>query len=113
MTASIINIHVSCSKLKKLDVGSASDPIVVMFIPCNGKMVEISRTEVIWNSSNPQFVKFFKAMYIFETLQPLWFDIYDVDSEKAPLQNHDLIGYVETDVQHLISNTSTSMKFEI
>ncbi|KAK8893511.1 hypothetical protein M9Y10_021933 [Tritrichomonas musculus] len=109
----IINIHAGCRNLKKLDVGSASDPMVVMFIPFNGQNVEIARTEVIWNNPNPQFVKFFQAMYIFETHQPLRFNIYDVDSEKAPLENHDLIGYVETDVQHLISNTSASVEFEI
>lgn len=109
----IINIHVSCKHLKKLDLGSESDPMVVLFIPINGKEVEIARTEVIWNDCNPTFVKFFQALYVFETQQPLKFYVYDVDSEKAPLHNHEFIGYINTDVQHLVSNTSTSLEYDL
>ena len=43
----MINIHISCKNLKKLDIGTASDPMVVMFIPINGQNVEVSRTEVM------------------------------------------------------------------
>lgn len=106
-------IYVSYNNLKKLDVGSASDPMVVLFIPHNGQNIEVARTEVIWNNNNPQFVIFFQAMYIFQTLQPLRFNIYDVDSEKSPLHNHQLIGYADTNVQYLISNKNLSVEFEI
>ncbi|OHS96833.1 Copine family protein [Tritrichomonas foetus] len=111
--APIINIHVSCKNIEKLDVGSESDPMVVMFIPVNGQYVEIARTEVIWNDCNPKFVKFFQAMYIFETQQPLRFGIYDVDSDKAPLEKHDFVGNVDTDVQYLVSNTASALEFKI
>ena len=43
----IIHIHVSCKNLKKLDIGTASDPMVVMLIPINDQNVEVSRTEVM------------------------------------------------------------------
>ena len=109
----IINIHVFCTDLVKLDVGSDSDPMVVMQVPVNGKFVEIARTEVIWNDCNPTFVKFFQALYIFETQQPLRFSVYDCDSEKAPLEKHDYIGYVDTDVQTLVSNTNTTLSIPI
>ncbi|OHT07237.1 Copine family protein [Tritrichomonas foetus] len=109
----IINIHVSCKNLKKLDVGSESDPLVVLFVPVNGQYVEVARTEVVWNDSNPTFVKFFQALYIFETNQPLRFNIYDCDSEQAPLEKHDFIGTVDTDVQRLVFNQSRSVEFPI
>ncbi|KAH0790676.1 Copine family protein [Histomonas meleagridis] len=110
---SILNIHVACKNLIKLDKTSQSDPMVVMFVPINGKYIEISRTEAIMNDANPTFVKFFQAAYIFETQQPLRFCIYDVDSEKAPLEKHDYIGFVDTDVQNLVSTTSRDITFEI
>jgi hypothetical protein len=87
--------------------------MVVLFIPINRKLIEIARTEVIYDNPNPQFVKFFEANYIFETIQPLHFKIYDVDSEKANLSKHDYIGYVDTDIQHLIMNQNTQVVLQI
>lgn len=84
-TLPIINIHVSCRNLKKLDVGSDSDPMVVMFVPTDSQNIEVSRTEVVWNNNNPQCVKFFQAMYVFQAHQPLRFNVYNVDSEKTSL----------------------------
>lgn len=109
----ILNIHVSCTNLPKLDIGSQSDPMVVLFLPVNGQYVEFARTEVIWNDPNPKFVKFFPTMYIFETQQPLRFQIYDVDSEASPLNKHDFIGTVDTDVQYLVSRLSQIIEFDI
>lgn len=109
----ILNIHVSCKDLVKLDIGSQSDPMIVMQIPINGKFIEVARTEVVWNNCNPTFVKFFQALYMFETMQPLRFSVYDCDSENAKLEKHDYIGFVDTDVQTLVSNTNTDFKLEI
>ncbi|KAH0795551.1 Copine family protein [Histomonas meleagridis] len=109
----IINIHVSCKDIIKLDIGSPSDPMVVMFVPVNGKYVEVARTEVIWDDPNPSFVKFFQALYIFETQQPLRFMVYDCDSENAPLEKHDFIGYADTDVQTLVSAGSSEVRLEL
>ena len=55
----IIEIHVSCKDLIKLDVGSESDPMCIFFTQDNGKYTEIERTEVIYNNPNPNFVKSF------------------------------------------------------
>ncbi|KAH0790512.1 Copine family protein [Histomonas meleagridis] len=109
----IINIHVSCKDIIKLDVGSPSDPMVVMFVPINGKYCEVARTEVVWDDPNPSFVKFFQALYIFETQQPLRFNVYDCDSENAPLERHDFIGYADTDVQTLVSAGANEIKLEL
>lgn len=109
----VLDIHVSCQNLVKMDIGSESDPMVVLFIPVNGQYVEVARTEVIWNNKSPSFVKFFQTLYIFEMNQPLRFSVYDCDSEKAPLSKHDFIGYVDTDVQHLATNMDQEIKFPI
>lgn len=109
----IIEIHVSCKKLVKLDVGSQSDPMCVLFAKQNNRFTEVSRTEVIWNDPNPNFVRSFKTYYIFESMQPLRFEVYDADSEKAPLKAHDFIGYCETDVQRLVSNLEQEIAFDL
>lgn len=109
----IIEIHVSCKKLIKLDVGSESDPMCVLFAEQNSRFTEVARTEVIWNDPNPNFVRSFKTYYIFESQQPLRFEVYDADSEKAPLKSHDFIGYCETDVQYLVSNLEQEISFDL
>jgi hypothetical protein len=109
----IVQIHVACKNLPKLDLSSQSDPMVVLFINSNNKLLEVDRTEVIFNNPNPQFVKFFQALYIFEINQPLHFKIYDVDSEKSSLDKHDYIGSVDTTVQRLIAQLNNSVELEI
>ena len=109
----IINIHIACKNLPKMDIASESDPMVVLSIPINGRYEEVARTEVIWNNPNPEFVKFLQAAYIFEMQQPLRFSIYDVDSENAKLSDHDFIGYVDTDVQTLARNIGASVELSV
>lgn len=110
----VIDIHVSCKNLAKMDIGSPSDPMAVMFtMGSDGKYVECARTEVIWNNPNPQFVRFFQAMYMFEQLQPLRFAIYDVDSQNAALKKHDFIGYIDTDVASCIGSIGSSLEFDL
>jgi hypothetical protein len=109
----IIDIHVQGSNLKKMDIGSESDPMCVLMIPQKGKYVEVARTEVIWDNPNPQWVKTLKAMYIFETCQPLRFMVYDCDSENADLSKHDFIGYCDTDVQSIVSHIGHELKIKL
>lgn len=104
-----IEMNVSGRDLVKLDIGSPSDPMVIMMIKHKDKWEEVDRTEIIKNNPNPQFVKSFKALYIFELHQDLRFEVYDADSDNLKLKKHDFIGYAETDVQALASN----MDFEI
>jgi hypothetical protein len=103
----MINIHVSCQDQPKLN------PMIVLFILENDQEIEIGRTEVIWNDPNPYFTQFFQTVFIFETVQPLIFKVFNVDSEKNSLSKHDYIGFVKTDVQKLISNQLTQLTFSI
>ena len=109
----IIEIHISCKKLAKLDLTSQSDPMCVLYINQNGQYVEQDRTEVIHNNPNPNFVKTFKSYYIFEINQPLRFEVYDVDSNLSSLKKHDFIGYIETDLQHLVSNLEQELTIDL
>lgn len=109
----IVEIHISGKNLAKLDLTSQSDPMCVLYTNQNGQYSEQDRTEVIKNNANPNFVKTFKSYYIFEMNQPLRFEIYDVDSNLSSLKKHDFIGYVETDLQYLVSNLGNALTFDI
>ena len=109
----VIEIHVSAKNVIKLDVGSESDPMCVLFIQKDGKWIENSRTEVIWDNPNPSFVKTFKLEYVFEEQQPIKFSIYHCKASKAELENHDLVGYYETTIQQIATNLQQDLRFEL
>jgi hypothetical protein len=103
-TFPLIDLHMSASKLKDLDVLTKSDPICVLFLLQQNRWVEFARTEVVWNNLNPTWVKFFRVKHVFEIRQPLKFKIYDVDSENASLKDQDFIGEADVDLSAIVSN---------
>jgi hypothetical protein len=103
-----INLHVAAKNLTDMDVLTVSDPICVIYIWENGRWREFARTEVVWNNLNPEWVKFFSVMYVFEIRQPLLFRVYDVDSEDQDLSKQDFIGEIQVELSQIVSNTETS-----
>jgi hypothetical protein len=103
-----IHLHVAAKNLTDMDVITVSDPICVLYIFENGKWVEFARTEVIWNNLNPEWVKFFSIMYVFEVRQPLLFRVYDVDSENQNLSKQDFIGEIQVELSQIVSNPEPS-----
>lgn len=77
-----------------MDVFSKSDPMCVVYMkPFGGRnFVEVMRTEAIQNTLNPQFTRKARMTYLFEEVQKLRFEMYDVDSKSPRLQDHDFIG---------------------
>ena len=60
-----VELHISCRKLKDLDVFSKSDPLVY-FSTCNDqlrKWVQFGKTECIQNDLNPDFKTYFTVNY--------------------------------------------------
>ncbi|CDQ72403.1 unnamed protein product [Oncorhynchus mykiss] len=54
----------------------------------NREWREFSRTEMINNTLNPDFVRKFTLDYFFEERQNLRFDLYDLDSKSDNLSKH-------------------------
>eukprot|EP00903_Cladosiphon_okamuranus_P009585 g9125.t2 len=76
-----VHLSLSCDGLANLDVGSKSDPFVVVSMKSGGYTAwsEIGRTEVVANNLNPRFVTLVPATFRFEEVQMLKFDVFDVD----------------------------------
>lgn len=98
---STIEIRVSCKNSDK----------------CNSICIfyeyETDRSEVIYDDENPSFFKTFKTQYIFESHQPLRFEIYNSKSDNFELENQNLIGYYETSVYDLVSNMSEIIEADL
>lgn len=111
-TFPLINLHVSAKKLKDVDIVTVSDPICVLFIydPQKKNWTEFGRTEVIWNDLNPNWVKFFTIMYVFEIKQPLLFKVYDIDGDDKNLNKQTLIGELQIDLSTIVSSETAIEK---
>lgn len=103
-----------CRNLPDLDVLSKSDPMCVMYVQPFGQnqWQEFGRTETILNNSNPDFAKKMNIIYRFEELQKLKFEVYDVDSSRANLLDHDLIGWTEVTLGNIVSQRVIKQKLD-
>jgi hypothetical protein len=66
--------------------------------------VEFHRTEVVYNSHDPDFASKVQMSYRFEERQPLKFEIYDVDSPNPSLEEHDFLGVAICSLGQIISS---------
>eukprot|EP00118_Oscarella_pearsei_P012075 m.85779 g.85779 ORF g.85779 m.85779 type:complete len:552 (+) comp36472_c0_seq1:90-1745(+) len=98
-----IEIFVRCSNLVNMDVFTKSDPVCVLYTKRRGVWTEFGRTEMINDNLNPRFSKTFVVDYYFDELQPLKFEVYDIDDEsKADWASQDFIGQTEVMLSSII-----------
>ncbi|KAL2532569.1 Protein BONZAI 3 [Abeliophyllum distichum] len=77
-----MELSLSASKLRDLDVLSKSDPMAVLYAKKrDGSLEELGRTEVIMNNLDPAWIQKINVTYHFEIVQPLIFRVYDVDTK--------------------------------
>ncbi|KAG9446526.1 hypothetical protein H6P81_012654 [Aristolochia fimbriata] len=77
-----IELSLSASNLRDRDVLSKSDPMAVIYAKRrDGTLDELARTEVVLNSLNPVWFTKHIMTYHFEVVQPLVFQVYDVDAQ--------------------------------
>ena len=88
-----VELHVSCRKLKDLDIISKSDPSVTLYElnEKSRKWLRFGETEVQKDNLNPDFKTFFTVDYSFEKHQKLRFLVLDKD-----ITDSEEIGYFET-----------------
>ena len=96
--SSLIELSISASNLRDMDIFSKSDPMCVVSVkPFNETRTvrqwkEILRTECVKNTLNPKFTRKLQIPYHFEEQQYLKFDLYDIDCNSAQLNKHDFLG---------------------
>lgn len=80
--SSQIELSLSASNLRDRDVLSKSDPMAVVYVKRkDGQLEEIGRSEVVLNSLNPVWITKITITYQFEVVQPLVFQVYDIDTQ--------------------------------
>ncbi|KAH8942030.1 hypothetical protein BDL97_14G077100 [Sphagnum fallax] len=89
--SSQIQLSFSANKLRVMDTFSKSDPMLVGFLKrFDGSLEELGRTEVVLNSSSPNWVKELRVEYRFEEVQQLLLRVYDIDTNFADISSESL-----------------------
>jgi hypothetical protein len=104
LSGNIVELSVSCIKLKDADMMSKSDPVCVMFEKRSGRWEESGRTEMINNCHSPRWLKKFTLSYNPQATQEVKFEVYDWDSKSQALNRHDVLGRVETSLGTIFSS---------
>jgi len=101
-----VELHISCRKLKDLDVFSKSDPVCHFFLwnERTRSWTRFGHTEVVNNNLNPDFEKYFTISYSFEKQQRLRFVILDQDITDA-----EEIGFFETTLGNVMGSKNQTM----
>ena len=84
------------------------DPFIVTYEYKSEKWAEISRSEIIWNTSEPNWCKTVRIDYFFEISQQIRFEIFDAkdehESHRNILDRLDFLGGFETTVADMVQN---------
>jgi hypothetical protein len=108
-----VEISVQCSGLRDRDLTSKSDPTCVLFTPLMGEWTEFARTEKIVDNINPRWQTKFVTDYRFEERQMLRFKIYDIDSSRSKLSDHDSLGEMECSLGEVVALQSKGFHREL
>lgn len=106
---SLVELSISASNLRDMDVFSKSDPMCVISVQPFGETIslrqwkEIMRTECDKKTLNPKFTRKLQIPYHFEEQQYLKFDLYDIDCDSAQLNKHDFLGTTTCTLGQIVS----------
>ncbi|KAJ6818434.1 putative protein BONZAI 1 [Iris pallida] len=116
-----IELSLSASNLRDMDVFSKSDPMAVVYAKRrDGILEEIGRTEVVLNSLDPAWIAKFIVTYQFEVLQPMVFQVYDIDSQfhnlpvkMLKLDEQQILGEANCLLSEIITKSTRSLTLKL
>ncbi|GKC06519.1 protein BONZAI 3 isoform X1, partial [Tanacetum coccineum] len=116
-----IELSLSGSKLRDRDILSKSDPMAVVYAKKkNGTLEELGRTEVIMNNLDPMWIQKISVAFQFEIVQPLVFQVYDVDSKyhnmstkMLDLKGQDFVGEATCALSEIMTQRSRSVTLKL
>ncbi|KAJ0977682.1 hypothetical protein J5N97_013156 [Dioscorea zingiberensis] len=116
-----LELSLSASKLRDLDIFSKSDPMAVIYLKKQGNMLEeLGRTEVMMNTLDPVWITKFTINYQFEIVQPLLFRVYDVDTryhnepvKKLKLSEQDFVGEASCALSEIVARRGCSLTLNL
>lgn len=110
----MVCVKISCRKLVSPDKvpGTLPSAFVVVYshVPGNADWTEVTRTETITQSCDPDFRRMFEMEYKFELYQQLRVVVFNRDSPSENLQAHSLIGASDCTLGSIVACEHTALQ---
>ena len=74
-----VSLSFSAFDLPNLDVGSKTDPFIVLWEVKGNQKIQVGKSEVVADNLNPEWVKNIDVNYYFENQQKFILQVYDAD----------------------------------
>lgn len=114
MGATKYEVCLECDGLPNMDgLLSLSDPFAVMYEVRGLSMVELGRTETVWDDLDPKFVRCFVLNYQEEAPRELMVEVYDRDSNQEGLGRQDFIGSAKFALGDVVNSQDRKLRLEL
>lgn len=91
-----LELSLSCSDIPRMDVMSKSDPFCIAYIRAGEDCWEkLGKTETIYDTHECKWARKFYISKLCMVGSAMRFEVYDRDSERDVVKDHDFIGYTE------------------
>lgn len=92
MSQSKVELYFSCRQLVNMDLGSLSDAFIILYRKTQTGWITVGKTEIIWNSLDPDFATTFMVDFQFERRQVFKVACRDADNDSG--SKYDSLGEV-------------------
>lgn len=107
----MVELYLSCRDLVNMDVGSLSDPFLVLSKKAGHSWVELGKTEIVWNNLNPDFAKTFELEFHFEKRQAFRVECRDADDDKGT--KYDTLGVAEFELGAVVGARNSRVTLDL
>ena len=111
-----VELCFSCRKLKNMDILSKTDAQLVIYSSIQDKRGPsretcLGKTEIVFDSLNPDFAKSFEMDFIFERKQIIRIEVRDIDDGKG--DHYERMGEVSFELGELLGSISSMLTKEL
>lgn len=100
-----VQLFIKCTGLKDVEIINKSDPYIEVFEKRSGSWSLIGKTEVIWDSLDPEFSTCIELDYLFEVETTLNFKIFDMNLDRNGREvQGEFLGQSEYSLSQIVGN---------
>ena len=107
MTEGKLELYISCRHLVNTDMGSLSDAFVILSRKTQTGWMTVGRSEIIWNSLNPDFSKSFQVDFQFERRQIFKIECRDADNDSG--SQYDSLGEAQFELGTVVGSRNCTL----
>eukprot|EP00181_Compsopogon_caeruleus_P002523 CAMPEP_0184689134 /NCGR_PEP_ID=MMETSP0312-20130426/30486_1 /TAXON_ID=31354 /ORGANISM="Compsopogon coeruleus, Strain SAG 36.94" /LENGTH=363 /DNA_ID=CAMNT_0027146449 /DNA_START=63 /DNA_END=1154 /DNA_ORIENTATION=+ len=108
-----VELCLECTGLPNMDLLSLSDPFAVLYEARGVGLLELGRTETVWDDLNPKFVRCFVLNSRPGVTRNLRVEVYDRDSNTESLESQDFLGCASFTLEDVFNQQDRKLRMRL